>query len=93
MERGGGGKYFFTCDPWLPTPYTFGDFGASINRPIVLLGSGLEAGHPDRAADLFIHFAMLKMVKPAHLLPPSPVLLSPLPAGILPILTLLGFFD
>ena len=33
------------------------------NRPIVLLGSGLETGHPDHSPALFIHFAMLKVVK------------------------------
>ena len=52
------------------------------NRPIVLLGSGLETRHPDRAAALFIHFAMLKTVQLAHLLPPFLGLLSSLPAGI-----------
>ena len=54
------------------------------NRPIVLLGSGLETGHPDQGPSLFIriHFAVLKTVEPAHLLPSSPVLLSHVPARI-----------
>ena len=38
------------------------------NRPIVLLGSGLETGHPEQGPALFIHFAMLKIVKLARLL-------------------------
>ena len=65
------------------------------NRLIVLLGSGLETGHPDRAADLFIHFAMLKTVKLADRssFATSPVLLSRLPAGIFLFLTVLGFFN
>ena len=50
------------------------------NRPIVLLGSGLETGHPDQGPDLFIHFAMLKIVKLAHLL--SHPLQSHVPARI-----------
>ena len=39
------------------------------NRPIALLGSGLETGHPDQGPAKFIlyNFAMLKTVKLAHL--------------------------
>ena len=52
------------------------------NRPNVLLGSGLESGRPDQGLALFIHFAMQKTVKLAHLLSPSPVLLWHVPARI-----------
>ena len=40
------------------------------NRPIVLLGSGLETGRPDRTAALYVHFTMLKTVKFAYLCHP-----------------------
>ena len=49
---------------------------------MVLLGSGLEMGHPDQGPPLFTHFAMQKTVKLAHLLSPSPVLLWHVPARI-----------
>ena len=61
------------------------------NRQNVLVGSGLKTGHPDEAATLFIHFAILKTAKLAHLLPPSLVVLSCLPAGIFLFLTFLIF--
>ena len=64
------------------------------NRPIVLLGSGLQMGHPNRAVPSIIHFARYaEKVKLAHLLPPSPVLLLYLSLGIFLFLTVLGFFD
>ena len=67
-----------------------------LNRPIVLLGSGLETGHPDQGPGLFIHFAMLKTVKPAHLLSTSPDEFSCrmfLQESFSWRLTVLGFFD
>ena len=38
-----------------------------MNRPIVLLRSGLKTGHPDQDPALSYNFAMLKTVKLAHL--------------------------
>ena len=48
------------------------------NRPIVLLGSGLETGHPDQGPALSYNFAMLKTVKLAHLITLSS---SPVPCS------------
>ena len=66
-----------------------------INRPIVLLRSGLETGHPDQGPALFMHFAMLKIVKLAHLLSTSPEFSCRmfLQKSFSSRLTVLGFFD
>ena len=68
-----------------------------MNRPIVLLGSGLETGHPEQGPALFIHFALLKIVKLAiaRLLSTSPEFSCRMfpQESFSSRLTVLGFFD
>ena len=65
------------------------------NRPIVLLGSGLETGHPEQGPAFFIHFAMLKIVNLARLLSTSPEFSCRMfpQESFSSRLTVLGFFD
>ena len=50
-----------------------------VNRPIVLLGSGFETGHPDQGQALFIQ---LCYAENSEALSTSPILLSLVPARI-----------
>ena len=63
------------------------------NRPIVLLGSGLETGHPDQARPCQVQLCYAEKQWSSLILSPSPVLLSLVPARIFLFLRVLGFFD
>ena len=72
---------------------------ANCNRPIVLLGSGLEAVDPDLAATFFVHFISTHLLcwkqrsSLVFSMPSSPVPLRRLPAGMFFSLTVPWFFD